>query len=197
MAEAAPAEEAPAEETAEAAPVEEAPAEEMAEAAPAEEAPAEEMAEAAPVEEAPAEEMAETAPAEEAPVEETAAAAPADAAQGDAGAWPPEQMALLDGDASAGERVWRQCAACHVADREQNRVGPHLVDVIGRDVASVDGFRYSNALQDLQGQVWSPAELDVWLTNPREYAPGTRMTYAGVKDEEDRRDLLAYLNSLQ
>ena len=100
----------------------------------------------------------------------------------------------MDGDAEAGSQIWRQCQACHVLDEEQNRVGPHLVGIVGRDMASIDGFRYSNALLDLQGGIWSPDELDAYLTNPRNYAPGTRMSYPGLRDEDDRRDLLAYLN---
>ncbi|MFA8387865.1 MAG: hypothetical protein ACEPO2_19775 [Pelagibaca sp.] len=111
--------------------------------------------------------------------------------------WSAEQVAFLDGDPNAGERAWRHCSACHVADETQNRVGPHLVDIIGRDVASIEGFRYSNALKDLQGQAWTPEELDAWLENPRDYAPGTSMSYAGLRNAEDRKNLLAYLYELQ
>ena len=201
-ADAAPVEEAPAEETADAAPVEDALVEETADAAPAEEAPAEETADAAPAEEAPVEETAEAAPAEEAPAEETAEAAPAEeapaeemqaAAAAGAGQWSDVQLALMDGDPEAGARTWRQCQACHVIDQEQNRVGPHLVGIVGRDMAAIENFRYSSALQDLQGGVWTPDELDAYLTNPRQYAPGTRMSYAGLRDEDDRRDILAFL----
>jgi cytochrome c2 len=113
------------------------------------------------------------------------------------GAWPEAQMAFLDGDAEAGSQTWNQCRACHVADQEQNRVGPHLVNSIGRDIASVEGYNYSSALQELQGEQWTPEAMDAWLTNPRDYAPGTKMSYPGLRDEADRRDLLAYLWSLQ
>ncbi|SFQ20990.1 Cytochrome c2 [Roseivivax halotolerans] len=113
------------------------------------------------------------------------------------GAWPEAQMAFLDGDAEAGSQTWNQCRACHVADQEQNRVGPHLVNSIGRDIASIEGYNYSSALQDLQGEQWTPEAMDAWLTNPRDYAPGTKMSYPGLRDEADRRDLLAYLWSLQ
>ena len=106
-------------------------------------------------------------------------------------------MAFLEGDADAGARVFNQCKACHVIEQEQNRVGPHLVNIVGRPAASVEGFRYSDALMELQGQEWTPEELDAWLTNPREYAPGNKMSYRGVQDEGDRGDLLAYLWSLQ
>ena len=130
----------------------------------------------------------------------TAAASDAEttASEGASGnQWSAEQVAFLDGNPDAGERVWRQCSACHVADETQNRVGPHLVEIIGRDVASIEGFRYSNALKDLQGQDWTPEKLDAWLEDPREYAPGTSMSYAGLRNAEDRKNLLAYLYELQ
>lgn len=111
--------------------------------------------------------------------------------------WSDVQLAYLDGDADAGAQFWKQCRACHVAEEEQNRVGPHLVNIVGREAASIDGFRYSQALQGLQGQEWTPEALDAWLTNPRTYAKGTSMVYRGIPDGADRANLLAYLWSLQ
>jgi len=180
-------EEAPAEDVVEA-PAEEAPAEDVAEA-PAEEAPAEDVAEA-PAEEAPAEDVAE-APTEEAPAEEVA-----DAAAEEAPAADDLAAIVAAGDVRAGGRVWRQCSACHVADQEQNRVGPHLVGIIGREKAVVDGFNYSDALSGLGG-AWTAANMDAWLTDPADYAPGNRMSYRGLSDAEDRANLLAYLADLQ
>ncbi|MEM1430731.1 MAG: c-type cytochrome [Pseudomonadota bacterium] len=100
------------------------------------------------------------------------------------------------GDLRAGGRLWRQCSACHVADQAQNRVGPHLVDIIGRDKASIDGFSYSDALSDMGG-VWTIENMDAWLENPAEYAAGNRMSYRGLRDAEDRANLLAFLADLQ
>ena len=189
----APAEDAPAEEdTAEAeAPAEDAPSEEdtAAAEAPAEDAPAEEdtAAAEAPAEDAPAEEdTAEAeAPAEGAPAEEDTAEAGIDLA------------ALVEaGDVRSGSRLWRQCSACHVADQEQNRVGPHLVDVIGREKASIDDFRYSEALTSLEGS-WTADEMSAWLEDPREYAPGNRMTFNGLDDPQELADILAYLADIQ
>ncbi|MEL6206562.1 MAG: c-type cytochrome [Pseudomonadota bacterium] len=99
------------------------------------------------------------------------------------------------GDAQAGSRLWRQCSACHVADQAQNRVGPHLVDIIGRPQSAVDGFRYSGALPT--DGAWTVEELDAWLENPRDYAQGTSMSYRGLSDAVDRADILAYLADLQ
>ncbi|SDX88077.1 c-type cytochrome [Citreimonas salinaria] len=119
-------------------------------------------------------------------------------AQADAGAqFTEEGMALLTADAEAGARVWNQCRACHVADEEQNRVGPHLVDIVGRQIASVEGFNYSNALQNVEAEHWTPEELDAWLADPRGYAPGTTMSYQGLRDAEDRANLLTWLYEMQ
>ena len=141
----------------------------------------------APAEDAPAEEdTAEAeAPAEGAPAEEDTAEAGIDLA------------ALVEaGDVRSGSRLWRQCSACHVADQEQNRVGPHLVDVIGREKASIDDFRYSEALTSLEGS-WTADEMSAWLEDPREYAPGNRMTFNGLDDPQELADILAYLADIQ
>jgi len=136
------------------------------------------------------------APAAEAaaPVEEPAVAAPAPQETP-----APEPVVTasvypdLPGDAANGAKIFRQCGACHIADRADNRAGPHLVGLLGRDIGAVDGFRYSDALLDLDGQ-WTPAELDAWLENPQAYAPGTRMGYRGVADPADREDVIKYLS---
>ena len=97
-------------------------------------------------------------------------------------------------DAGAGERSWRQCAACHANAAGQNGVGPYLHGVVGRDIASADGFSYSDALAGLEGD-WTPEALSAFLESPRNYAPGTAMAYAGMSDVEDRANLIAYLDS--
>jgi cytochrome c len=108
----------------------------------------------------------------------------------------PLPVRLASADPSAGETVSRQCAACHVFEEGgANRVGPNLYAVPGREVASVDGFSYSNALQEYGGE-WTYAKLDCFLENPSECVPGTSMAYAGIKDPQDRADLIAYLASL-
>lgn len=100
------------------------------------------------------------------------------------------------GDAAKGEKVFRKCKACHVVgEGAENRVGPMLNGIVGRTVASVDGFKYSAALEALNadGATWTPEELDAFLTKPRDYAKGTKMTFAGLRKEEDRTDIIAYL----
>jgi cytochrome c2 len=205
-AEEAPAEEAPAEEAAaEEAPAEEAAAEEAAaEEAPAEEAQAEESpaeeapAEEAPAEEAPAEEApAEEAPAEEAPAEEAAAEeAPAeDAAADETGSESAFAAMVAAADAAEGEKIFRRCAACHAVDPGANKVGPTLHGIVGADIASVEGFNYSDTLKGLEGE-WTVDKLSAWLENPRGFAPGNRMGFPGLRGEDDRAAVIAYLQSV-
>ena len=99
-------------------------------------------------------------------------------------------------DAAAGKAAFRACQACHVVDQEQNRVGPHLVGIVGRNVASVEGYTYSDAMTEYSEggeKVWDEAALQEFLADPRGVVEGTKMAYGGVKDEEDLANLIAYL----
>ena len=96
-------------------------------------------------------------------------------------------------DAGKGERVFNKCKACHQLEEGANGVGPYLHGVVGRDVAAANGFGYSGSLKAVV-DVWTPQELSQFLENPAGYAPGTTMGFAGVKDMEDRANLIAYLD---
>jgi cytochrome c len=100
---------------------------------------------------------------------------------------------LASADASAGERLWRQCAACHVVDQERNGTGPHLVGIVGRGKGDVEGFAYSDYFVG-NDEVWTAEALSGFIENPREYAPGTRMAYGGMSSAGDRANLIAYLD---
>lgn len=106
--------------------------------------------------------------------------------------------AFADGDAAKGENVFKKCKACHVADEEKNKVGPHLVNIVGRKAASVDGYKYSPAMtaKAEEGLVWDEANLSTYLTKPKDFVPKTKMAFAGLKKEDDRADLIAYLKSI-
>jgi cytochrome c len=99
-------------------------------------------------------------------------------------------------DAGAGERLWRQCQACHQLEPGANGVGPYLHGVVGRPKHAADGYDYSEALASQDGE-WTPENLSGFLENPREYAPGTKMAYRGMSDVEDRANLIAYLDTFQ
>jgi cytochrome c len=105
----------------------------------------------------------------------------------------PFEEVLAAADPSAGERIWRQCSSCHKLDGT-NGTGPHLDGVVGRDIAGIGDFNYSDALASLEGD-WTPEHLSGFLENPRDYAPGTKMTYKGLSDVEDRASIIAYLQT--
>ncbi len=101
------------------------------------------------------------------------------------------------GDAAAGQAVFKtQCGICHAAIQGKNMVGPSLFGLIGRTSGSIEGFRYS-AANKAASIVWSAETLNKYLAAPKEVVPGTTMTYAGLKDETKRADLIAYLATLK
>jgi cytochrome c len=95
--------------------------------------------------------------------------------------------------AASGESEYRACAACHSIDKGgSNRVGPNLHGIVGRAVASAEGYGYSAALK-AKGGVWDEAALDAFLTNPRKAVPGTKMAFPGLSDNARRKALIDYL----
>lgn len=94
--------------------------------------------------------------------------------------------------AAQGKRVFIRCGACHSVTSPMNKVGPHLVAIVGRKAASVAGFNYSTPMK-AQSFVWTEAVLDRWLTKPSTVVPGTTMAFAGLPKPEDRKALIAYL----
>ena len=95
-------------------------------------------------------------------------------------------------DAEAGKKVFNQCRACHVLDKATNRVGPHLGDVIGRKAGSVEGFSYSDAMKN-SGITWDEESLAKYLKDPKGTVAGNKMAFAGVKKDDDLKNLIAYL----
>ena len=100
--------------------------------------------------------------------------------------------ANLTGDAAKGRRVFAVCGSCHSVKPGENRVGPSLAGVVGREAGSVEGFSYSEANAN-SGIVWTEGVLFEYLEAPQEYIPGTKMIYPGLKTEQDRADVIAYL----
>jgi cytochrome c len=99
----------------------------------------------------------------------------------------------MPGDARRGERIYDRCMACHSIERD--RTGPRHEGLIGRRVGGVQGFSYSAAMKKAgaAGMVWDEETLGKFLQNPIKFLPGTRMGYAGVKDAQERADLIAFL----
>ncbi len=106
--------------------------------------------------------------------------------------------AFAEGDVAKGEKVFKKCKACHAADKEKNKVGPHLVGIIGRQAASVDGYKYGKGITEAAEKigVWDEAKLMEYLADPKGYIGGkSKMTFK-LKKEDQRKDVTAYLASL-
>ncbi|MEO9824888.1 MAG: c-type cytochrome [Paracoccaceae bacterium] len=100
------------------------------------------------------------------------------------------------GDAAVGEKLFARCKACHqVGEGANNRIGPNLNGLFGRVAGTLDGFRYSKAMQSagIDGLEWHADTLDRFLENPKKAISGTRMNYRGLSDATDRRNLITYL----
>jgi cytochrome c len=102
--------------------------------------------------------------------------------------------ALAAGDAEAGEKVFKKCKTCHSFDPGKKKIGPHLKGVVGRKAGGVEGYKYSKtmAAADI---TWDEANLDGFLTKPKKFMKGTKMSFAGLKKESQRADLIAYLKA--
>ena len=101
-------------------------------------------------------------------------------------------------DVANGEDVFKKCRVCHnVGQGATNKIGPALQGIFGRKSGTFDGFSYSDVMRESgeKGHVWTAETIDKYLENPRSYMPGNKMAFVGVKDEIDRRDLIAYLKS--
>ena len=104
---------------------------------------------------------------------------------------------LAEGDAAAGKTVFKKCMACHAADKDQNKVGPHLVGIAGRKAAAIEGFAYSDAIKakGAEGLVWDDANITAYVKAPKEFIAGNKMAFAGLKKDEDIVNLIAYLKA--
>lgn len=137
-----------------------------------------------------------TAAAEAAPAaEEAAPAAEATPAAADAAAaGATAGFAGMTTDVKAGEKIFALCKSCHVLEEGVNRVGPSLYNVVGRKSGSVAGYSYSEA-NKASGVTWTTDVLFKYLEDPKGFMPGTKMAFPGIKDAQDRANLVAYLES--
>lgn len=104
---------------------------------------------------------------------------------------------LQTADPARGQAAAKPCLACHTFEKAgQNKVGPNLWDIVNRQIASHEGFAYSDALKAKSGEKWTYEALNSFIHNPKAFAPGTKMTYAGMKKDETRADLIDYLRTL-
>ena len=99
-------------------------------------------------------------------------------------------------DAENGAKVFKKCMACHTMD-DKNKIGPSLKGIVGRKAATVEGFKYSDAMlaKAAEGVVWDEATLATYLPDPKAFVPGTKMVFPGLKKPEEVTDLIAFLKT--
>tara|TARA_B100001250_G_scaffold57534_2_gene44640 strand:- start:583 stop:1113 length:531 start_codon:yes stop_codon:yes gene_type:complete len=101
---------------------------------------------------------------------------------------------LAMGDLEHGEKVFKKCTACHSINKGgKNKIGPALYNVFGRDIGSLDNYKYSKALI-AYGKTWTFDEMNGFLIKPAQYIKGTKMAFAGLKKEKDRASVILYMN---
>lgn len=108
--------------------------------------------------------------------------------------------AFADGDADKGKKVFNKCKACHaVGEGAKNKVGPQLNGIIGRTAAQDADFKYSKAMIEKgeEGLVWDDESLSAYLTKPKDFVPGTKMSFPGLKKEDEIENILAYLATFE
>lgn len=133
------------------------------------------------------------APADAPTAAATPAAAPAPTDADKAAALAALPAPYNTGDLSNGQSKFALCRSCHtIAQGGPDLTGPNLYGVFGRKAGTKEGYSYSDAVK-AAGFVWDAQQLDKWLADPRGFMPGTKMTFAGIKNEKDRVDLIAYL----
>ncbi|MER8787208.1 cytochrome c family protein [Mesorhizobium sp. M0983] len=107
--------------------------------------------------------------------------------------------AHADGDAALGKKVFNRCMVCHEATSDRDKVGPHLLGVVGRTAGTADSYlsRYSQAMKDAgaAGVVWDEANLAEYLRAPRQKVPGNKMAFSGLTSDDDIANVIAYLKS--
>jgi cytochrome c len=104
-------------------------------------------------------------------------------------------LAFAGGDSAKGSKVFKKCIACHTADdsaKKKSSIGPSLATVFGRDSASISGYRFSPAMRKAKIK-WTEENLDSFLDNPRGFVRGTRMIFPGLRNKQDRDDIIAFL----
>ena len=110
--------------------------------------------------------------------------------------WAPASATAQEGNPDEGAEVFKKCRACHdVGPTAQNKYGPLLNGIIGRRAGTIEGFAYSDANKaaGAAGLVWTEEALLKYLENPAAFMAGTKMAFAGLRDPQDRKDLIAYL----
>ncbi len=100
--------------------------------------------------------------------------------------------ALAEGDSAKGKKVFNKCKSCHSLEAGKKKIGPDLANIVGRAAGSVEGYKYSKAMKN-SGLTWDEETLSSFLKKPKKFVKGTKMSFGGIKSEDKRNDLIAYL----
>ena len=100
-------------------------------------------------------------------------------------------------DAEQGAKVFKKCMACHTVENTTNKIGPSLLGIVGRKAATVEGYKYSDAMlaKAAEGVIWDEATLGAYLPDPKKFVPGTKMAFPGLKKPEDVANIIAFLKT--
>lgn len=111
----------------------------------------------------------------------------------------PKEVEVFVASADKGKKVSGKCKACHTFNAGgKSGIGPNLWAIFDKDVAAIEGFTYSSAMEEKKGQIkWTEENLDTWLKKPRNFIPGNKMAFGGLKKDKDRANLIAYLKELK
>jgi cytochrome c len=102
----------------------------------------------------------------------------------------------LAADPENGAKVFKKCQTCHDIKAEKNKVGPHLVGIVGRPAGSVEGFKYSDAMKN-SGVTWTEENIAIYVKDPKGFIKGNKMAFPGLKKDEEVADLIAFLQQPQ
>jgi len=109
-------------------------------------------------------------------------------------------LAAAECDLALGEKTFKKCKACHKLEEGKKAIGPHLFGIVGRHVASVEGYKYSKAMRafgEPEDRVWDVETLDTYLKKPKKLVKGTKMSFGGLRKDAKRAALICYLETIK
>ena len=104
---------------------------------------------------------------------------------------------LKDASSERGSKIFRKCTQCHAITKDKNMIGPSLWGIVGRNMGAITNYVYSDVLKSQKNLVWDIEKLNIFIYNPRQYLKGTKMSFLGLESNQERADLILYLQTLK